>query len=104
MVNYNKYWLIGELKGITYVCYINTYQKISEIYAHKTYATSLLILNKGILLSSGGYNEIKEWIIPKMFCISKKENPHCSSIYDMIQIENKIYTSSIEIKIGLFNL
>ena len=48
MVNYNKYWLIGELKGINYVCYINTYQKISKIYAHKCYVTSLLILNKGI--------------------------------------------------------
>ena len=35
-------------------------------------------------------------------CISKIENPHCSSIYDMIQIDNKIYTSSMEIKIWSF--
>ena len=102
MVNYDKYLLIGGLKGIIYICNINTYQKISEIYAHKSYVTSLLILNNGILISSGGYNEIKEWIIPKMFCISKKENPHSSSIYDMIQIDNQIYTSSMEIKIWSF--
>ena len=73
-----NYLLIGGLKGIIYICNINTYQKISEIYAHKSYVTSLLILNNGILLSSGGYNEIKEWIIPKMFCISIIENPDIS--------------------------
>lgn len=95
----NKYLFIGGLKGIICICNINTYQKICEIYAHKSYVTSIINLNNNILLSSGGYNEIKEWLIPKMTCISKKENLHNSCIYDMIKIKNKIYTSSMEIKV-----
>ena len=99
-MEYNdKYLFIGGLKGIICICNINTYQKICEIYAHKSYVTSIINLNNNILLSSGGYNEIKEWLIPKMTCISKKENLHNSCIYDMIKIKNKIYTSSMEIKV-----
>ena len=71
MVNYNNYLLIGGLKGIIYICNINTYQKISEIYAHRTYATSLLILNKEFYFQVEDIMKLKNGLFQKCFVFQK---------------------------------